>query len=82
MFDFCCNTPGLQTVDRTTINTRRQPVVCADLTENFGPWRQHSCFALADIAQAEALPLFKFETDTILIYFFHYRNFDPNYSRM
>ena len=58
---------GLYTVDRTT----KTPVVCADLTENFGPWRHdHACFVLADISQAEAVPLFKFKTDTISIYFF------------
>ena len=57
------------------------PVVCADLTENFGPWRHHACSVLADISQAEAVRLFQFKTDTISIYFFHYRNFHQYYSR-
>ena len=51
MLDFCSNVRRLYTVDRTT----KTPVVCADLTENFGPWRHHASFALADISQAETV---------------------------
>jgi len=68
MFDVCSNVRG---ADFTLSIVRPYtPVVCADLTENFGPWRHHACFVLADISQAEAVPLFKFKTDTISIYFF------------
>ena len=54
--------------------------VRSSLNEHVCVCHDHACFVLADISQAKAVPLFKFKTDMISIYFFHYRNFHQYYS--